>query len=228
MVAENVKIVRSRVEAACRRAQRSFDEIVIVGVTKTIPSDFVRKAVEAGIWDIGENYVQEMLTKKLELLNDNIRWHFIGHLQSNKVKYVAGKVELIHSVDSLKLAKEISKYCDKNNTSQDILLEVNTSGERTKFGIEPDKVFDISKEIIDMPGLRLNGLMTIGKFSDNPEESRSEFKVLSGIRNAIVQKGIELKHLSMGMTNDFEVAIEEGATIIRLGTIIFGSRQYKQ
>lgn len=226
MIAENVKKARSRVETACRRASRNCEEIVIVGVTKTFSSNFAREAVEAGILDIGENYVQELLAKKNELNNKNIHWHFIGHLQTNKVKYVAGSVELIHSVDSLRLAKEISKHCDKNKIIQDILIEVNTSGEKTKFGIEPDSVFETVNEIIQMPGLNLKGLMTIGKFSEDPEESRQEFRMLREIKNSIEQKGIELKHLSMGMTNDFEVAIEEGATIIRLGTIIFGSRQY--
>lgn len=227
MVSENVKNIRRRIQSTCERVKRRADDIKIVAVTKMFSSQLASDAVRAGILALGENYVQEFLKKKEEIHDDNVLWHFIGHLQTNKVKYVAGKVDLIHSVDSLKLAVEISDFCTKIDKIQNILIEINTSGEASKFGADPDKTLSLTKEILMLPNINLTGLMTIGKFSDNAEESRKDFKMLREVKEIVEKDGIVLEHLSMGMSNDFEVAIEEGATIIRLGTVIFGPRQYK-
>ncbi|MDI6804082.1 MAG: YggS family pyridoxal phosphate-dependent enzyme [Bacteroidota bacterium] len=228
MVAENLIKIRSRIELACRKSNRNFNEATITAVTKTFSSELANEAVEAGIFDLAENYVQEFMHKKKALNDDRIRWHFIGHLQTNKVKFVAGQVELIQSVDSVRLAKEISDSCLSSNKKQNILLEVNTSEEVTKFGIKPGEAHVVAEEIMRLPGLNLIGLMTIGRFSEDAEESRYEFRMLKEIKSNLEQKGIPLKHLSMGMSNDFDVAIEEGATIIRLGTAIFGNRDNKK
>ncbi|MDP2209754.1 MAG: YggS family pyridoxal phosphate-dependent enzyme [Bacteroidota bacterium] len=228
MVAENLIKIRSRIELACRKSDRNFNEVTITAVTKTFSSELANEAVEAGIFDLGENYVQEFVHKKKELNDDRIRWHFIGHLQTNKVKFVCGQVDLIHSVDSLRLAKEISDFCLNTGFKQNILMEVNTSEEAAKFGIKPGDAQVVAEEIMRLPGLNLIGLMTIGRFSEDAEESRYEFRMLKEIKSDLEQKGIPLKHLSMGMSNDFDVAIEEGSTIIRLGTAIFGNRDYKK
>lgn len=228
MVAENLIKIRNRIDVACRKSNRNFNEVTITAVTKTFSSEAANEAVEAGIFDLAENYVQEFLHKKNALNDDRILWHFIGHLQTNKVKFVCGQVELIQSVDSLKLAKEISDFCLRTGKRQNILMEVNTSEEATKFGIKPGEALVVAEEIIRLPALNLIGLMTIGRFSEDAEESRNEFRMLKEIKSELEQKGIPLKHLSMGMSNDFDVAIEEGATIIRLGTAIFGKRDYKK
>ncbi len=228
MVAENLIKIRSRIELACRKSNRNFNEVTITAVTKTFSSELANEAVEAGIFDLGENYVQEFVHKKKELNDDRIRWHFIGHLQTNKVKFVAGHVEMIQSVDSVRLAKEISDFCLNTGIKQNILMEVNTSEEAAKFGIKPGETQVVAEEIMRLPGLNLIGLMTIGRFSEDAEESRYEFRMLKEIKSDLEQKGIPLKHLSMGMSNDFDVAIEEGSTIIRLGTAIFGNRDYKK
>lgn len=228
MVAENLIKIRSRIELACRKSDRNFNEVTITAVTKTFSSELANEAVEAGIFDIGENYVQEFVHKKKALNDDRIRWHFIGHLQTNKVKFVCGQADLIQSVDSLRLAKAISDFCLNTGFKQNILMEVNTSGETTKFGIKPGDAQVVAEEIMRLPGLNLIGLMTIGRFSEDAEESRYEFRMLKEIKNDLERKGIPLKHLSMGMSNDFDVAIEESATIIRLGTAIFGNRDYKK
>ncbi len=228
MVAENLIKIRNRIELACQKSNRNFNDVTITAVTKTFSSQLANEAVKAGIFDLAENYVQEFVRKKRELNDDRIRWHFIGHLQTNKVKLIAGQVDLIQSVDSVRLAKEISNFCSKVGKKQNILMEVNTSEEASKFGISPEEAQVIAEEIIRLPAINLIGLMTIGRFSEDPEESRYEFRMLKDIKNDLEQKGIPLKHLSMGMSNDFDVAIEEGATIIRLGTAIFGTRDYKK
>ena len=226
MVEENVKNIRLQVEAACKRANRKPEEVILVAVGKTFGGGLIREAVGAGVFDLAENYVQEFLKKKDELIDDRIRWHFIGHLQTNKVKQIIGNVQLIHSVDSMKLAAEISRQTSKINKIQDILIEVNSATEENKFGINPNEALAFAKEVVRMPGLNLLGLMTVGKFLPDPEESRIDFKALRELKSMLENSGINVKHLSMGMTNSFEVAIEEGATIIRVGTAIFGSRQY--
>jgi hypothetical protein len=224
MVAENIQKLRIRVETACEKANRKADEVILVAVGKTFGSVLIRQAVDAGVYDLAENYVQEFLNKKNELKDGRIRWHFIGHLQTNKVKYVAGSVGLIHSVDSIKLAAEISRQSLKMNKPQDILVEVNTASEESKFGVKPDDAIKFVKGIVRMPNLNFSGMMTVGRFLPDPEDSRKDFRTLRELKAELENIGIKVKHLSMGMSNNFEVAIEEGATIIRLGTLIFGSR----
>jgi PLP dependent protein len=226
MVAENVKQIRLRVEAACNKVNRKTDEVLLLAVGKTFSGSLIREAVESGVFDLAENYVQEFLKKKVELTDNRIRWHFIGHLQTNKVKYLIGNVDLVHSVDSIKLALEISKQASKINTTQNILVEVNASSETGKSGVNPESALSLTKEILQIPHLSFKGLMTVGKFTADGEESRKDFKTLKNLKTIFEKDGIPVEHLSMGMSNNFEVAIEEGATIIRLGTILFGSRAY--
>ena len=224
MIIENVEHIRGRIAATCARIGRNPEEVILVAVTKTFGSDVVREAIKAGLQDFGENYLQEFDGKYTELEGNKIRWHFIGHLQRNKVKNVIGRTYLIHSVDSVDLAKEISRRAAKIETIANILLEVNTSGEETKYGLRPDETPSVIKSVSLIPNLKLLGLMTIGPFLPDPEQSRPAFRILGQIRAVAESAGIPLPHLSMGMTNDFEVAIEEGATIIRIGTALFGQR----
>ncbi len=224
MIGENVENIRQRIARACEHAGRKPEEITLVAVTKTFSAEFVRGAVQAGILDIGENFVQELRDKRAELHDEGIRWHFIGHLQTNKVKYIADWVFLVHSVDSLALGKEISKRAEQARRTIDILLEVNTTGEQSKFGLRPDAVIASVKGLSGLPNINVAGLMTIGPFLPDPEGSRPAFRLLRELRDAAVKQGFHLPHLSMGMTNDFEVAIGEGATLIRVGTAIFGKR----
>lgn len=222
--------VLDNVRTTAKKFRRDPDSIKIVAVSKSHPPELIELAIKAGINCFGENYVQE-LKDKYKYISDsgiqNPEWHFIGHLQSNKVKYIIPFVSLIHSVDSLNLAMEISKHAEKNNRNVDILLQVNTSGESSKFGCEPDDVSQLFDSVSQLKNLNILGLMTIGTFSDNEKIIRSEFKLLREIRDHINQsKGINLAHLSMGMSHDYLIAIEEGTTIVRIGTAIFGERLY--
>ena len=228
MVAENVRNIHLRIASACARAGRRVEDVTLVAVTKSFSSQQVRQVVEAGVYDVGENFVQELLRKRDEFQNDQIRWHFIGHLQSNKVKYLAEWIHLIHSVDSLNLGREISRRAEEAGRTIDILVEVNTTTEKSKYGIDPDAASALVKDLASLPLLNVLGLMTIGRFLPDPEGSRPAFRTLSQIRIALEKEGLKLRDLSMGMTNDFEVAIEEGATIVRLGTAIFGKRTKKR
>ncbi len=223
-VAQNVEIVRRRIGAACNRAGRKSDEITLVAVTKTVSSDLIREAVNSGVRDFGENYVQELLRKRESLADGDIRWHFIGHLQSNKVRQLARWIHLVHSVDSLGLASEISKKAAAAGRTAEILIEVRSTGESTKFGVQPQDVQELARRISVLPNLKVSGLMTIGPFLPDPESSRPSFRLLRSIRDRLAADGLALTHLSMGMTNDFEIAVEEGATIVRIGTAIFGPR----
>lgn len=227
MVSENIQNIQNRIVSACVRVSRKPEEIKIVAVTKTFGSDSIREAVKADIFDIGENYVQELSRKHDEVNDSRIRWHYIGHLQTNKVKYIVDWIHLIHAVDSLRLGEEISKWAVKIGRTIDVLVEVNTTGETSKFGVQPSDVFDLVINLKKLSSINVSGLMTMGQMSDNPEESRTSFKMLKGIKKSLEQNNYVLPHLSMGMSNDFEVAIEEGATIIRLGTAIFGVRTSK-
>jgi PLP dependent protein len=229
MISANLAQVRPRIEAACARAERHPDDIVLVAVAKTFPAEHVRAAVQAGIRDIGENYVQELLRKRAALPED-IRWHFIGHLQTNKVKQIAGWIHLIHALESISLARELDLRAKEVGRTLDVLVEVNTTGEQTKFGVSPDALGKFVQSLEGFSHLRIAGLMTIGPFLPDPEGSRPMFRQLRQLRDDLTrrsQQNVELRHLSMGMTGDFEVAIEEGATIIRIGTAIFGSRTRK-
>ncbi|NOY07039.1 MAG: YggS family pyridoxal phosphate-dependent enzyme [Chlorobi bacterium] len=225
MLPERLANIRSRIKAACESVGRSPGSITIIAVTKTVSAEVANQAIEAGILDIGENRLQEYLRKR-PLLRSH-RFHFIGHLQTNKVKQVIRIVEMIHSVDSLHLAKEISKRATAADRTVDILLEINTSGEPSKYGFAPAAVEDAAGEIAALPGTRLRGLMTIASLVDDPEKVRPEFRMLASIQKDIRErlKLPDFDVLSMGMTNDFEVAIQEGATHIRLGTALFGSRR---
>ncbi|MBI5216341.1 MAG: YggS family pyridoxal phosphate-dependent enzyme [Ignavibacteriae bacterium] len=227
MVAENVKNIRRQISEVCSRIGRDSKEITLIAVSKTFGSELIREAISAGISDIGENYVQELQRKQQELFAEQFRWHFIGHLQRNKVKFIIPWIHCVHSVDSMKLAEELSQQSGKYNRTLDILVEVNTSEEETKFGVQPEQTVSLVKDVQQLKNLNVVGLMTIGKFPDDPEDSRPTFQLMRSLRNDVERNGIRLPHLSMGMTNDFHIAIEEGATFVRIGTAIFGKRHYQ-
>jgi len=217
-IKENLERVRERIEAACQRAGRESSDVTLIGVTKTVGAEAVVEAYEAGLRDFGENRVREALAKieVVERLDFEPRWHMIGHLQTNKVKVAAGRFGIIHSVDSVRLAKEISRRCE---SPVSVLLEVNVAQDAAKFGFAPEEVAAALREIAVLPHLDVRGLMTIAPQTDNPEDTRPTFRRLRQLRDELA-----LDELSMGMSGDFEVAIKEGATMIRVGTAIFGPR----
>lgn len=228
MLSEHVMQVEERIQKACERAGRSRDEITLIAVSKTKPVSDIEEVMSTGIVDFSENKVQE-LKEKYEILPKNLRWHMIGHLQRNKVKYLPGRTVLIHSVDSLRLAEEISREYARYGAEADILLEVNAAGEISKFGVSPEETEELARQIAVLPNVHIKGLMTIAPYTDDPEESRVYFKNLRQLSVDIAEKNIDnvsMSELSMGMTGDFETAIEEGATLIRVGTAIFGERNY--
>ena len=228
MVAENYRAVEARVEAACARSGRGRDEVTLIAVSKTKPVEMVRELMAIGVRDFGENHAQELVTKTEEI-PDPLNWHFIGHLQRNKVKYVVGRACLIHSVSSLRLAQEIEKEAVKKGVSVPILIEVNIADEATKLGLPEEEVLALVQEAAKLPHLQIRGLMAIAPPVEDPEENREYFAQLRRMKDTIGQMqipGVVMEELSMGMTGDFEVAIEEGATMVRVGTAIFGSRQY--
>jgi hypothetical protein len=227
MVAENVEIIRNRIREVCLRCGRKPEDILLLGVSKTFGIEKIREAVSAGLFDIGENYTQELDEKRNQLNDDRVRWHFIGHLQTNKVKFIAGYIHLIHSVDNDRVAEEIQKRAQNLDRIVEVLVEVHTTDEATKFGVLPANTVDLIKRISAFDRVMVRGLMTMGPFSDDPDDSRPSFQQLSELGKKVAQEGIEnvtMKHLSMGMSHDFEVAIEEGATIVRIGTMVFGER----
>ena len=226
MIKENLDQVRETINAACIRAGRRPEEVTLIAVSKTKPVPMLEEAYAAGTRDFGENKVQEILAKKPELPQD-IRWHMIGHLQRNKVSQVIGNAVMIHSVDSLRLARQIEAEAAKKEVDVDILLEVNVAREESKYGFMLEEVEDAVMAIKDFPHVHIKGLMTIAPFVDNPEENRGIFKKLFEFAVDIGSKNIDnvtMSVLSMGMTGDYEVAIEEGATMVRVGTGIFGAR----
>ncbi len=228
-ISENIAHVRERIEAAARRAGRNPEEVRLVGVSKTVEAGRVREAVEAGIRILGENYVQEA-QKKIEAIGHDVFWHFIGHLQTNKAKAAVQLFDLIHSVDCLSLAKELDKLCQQRGKVLPILLQVGLSGEKTKFGAKENEIFQMAEKISRMPGILVKGLMTMPPYFQDPEASRPYFVELRKLKESLAQKQIPrifMDELSMGMSNDFEVAIEEGATMVRMGTAIFGPRPEK-
>ena len=228
MLRENLQEVEQRIADACRRAGRKREEVTLIAVSKTKPAEMLKEAYDLGVRVFGENKVQE-LTEKYDLLPDDIRWHMIGHLQTNKVKYLIGKTELIHSVDSLKLAKVIEKESEKKECITDILVEVNVAEEESKFGLKMEEVIPFIENAAQFTHINVRGLMTIAPFVENPEKNRTIFADLHKLYVDIKEKNIDngtVNILSMGMTNDFEVAIEEGATMVRIGTGIFGARNY--
>ena len=226
MVKENLMEVRKNMEEACRRAGRNVDEVTLIAVSKTKPVEMLMEAYEAGARDFGENKVQEILEKRPEI-PENARFHMIGHLQRNKVRQVIDKVVLIHSVDSLRLAEQIETEAEKKDLHVDILLEVNVAREESKYGFFLEEVEDALKKISQYSHLTVKGLMTIAPYVENPEENRDIFKKLYQLFIDIKSKNIDngtMSVLSMGMTGDYQVAIEEGSTMIRVGTGIFGAR----
>lgn len=228
MLCENLKKVEDNVDAACREAGRSRDEVTLIAVSKTKPVEMLSTIYNQGIRDFGENKVQEMCDK-MEQLPSDIRWHMIGHLQTNKVKYIVGHTTLIHSVDSLHLAKEIEKQAEKKNVTVDILVEVNIAEEESKFGIHKEETYELVRQIAALPHVHICGLMTIAPYVENPEDNRMYFRGIRQLSVDIAEKNIDnvdMDVLSMGMTGDYMVAIEEGATMVRVGTGIFGERNY--
>ena len=228
MLANNLKIVQSKIELAAKRVNRDPSEITLIAVSKTKPAEMISDVYNCGIREFGENKVQE-ITAKSEILPNDINWHMIGHLQRNKVKQVIDKTVLIHSVDSIRLAEAISKEAVAKNITVSILLEVNVAEEDTKFGFSLEETPLVLEQIAALPGLFVRGLMTSAPFVDNPEENRKYFKQLKDLCVDLIGKNIDntsMDFLSMGMTNDYEVAIEEGATHVRVGTAIFGERYY--
>lgn len=228
MIKENIDIVKSKIEAACKRSGRNSGDVTLIAVSKTKPVSDIEQAYETGTRDFGENKVQE-LDEKFPVLPKDIKWHLIGHLQRNKVKYIVDKVELIHSVDSVRLAEQIEHEAAKKNITVKILVQVNVANEDTKFGLQSEDTIDIIKQISCLSHVHIKGLMTIAPFTDNPENNRGYFKKLKELSdeiNALHLDNVEMTELSMGMTGDYEVAVEEGATLVRVGTGIFGNRNY--
>jgi PLP dependent protein len=222
----NIDSIRQRVLIAAEKSGRKYEDIKIIAVSKTIGPDVMMEVIGNGILDLGENRVQE-LCEKYDIINKECNWHLIGHLQTNKVKYIIDKVTLIHSVDSLELAKEIQLRASKISSIQEILIQVNVSGEESKFGLNPIEVKDFIKEISTYPNVKIKGLMTIGPNTEDKEKIRMVFRNLKKIFIDIKQENIDnidMDALSMGMSNDFEIAIEEGANIVRIGSAIFGQR----
>ena len=228
MVQENYREVEEKVLRACERCGRDRREVTLIAVSKTKPVRMIQEAVEAGAVVFGENKVQE-LCEKYELLPKELHWHMIGHLQRNKVKYVVDKAELIHSVDSLRLAEEISKEAGKKNVQAGILIEVNVAEEESKFGVRTEDTEELIRKTALLPNVCIRGLMTIAPYVEDPEENRLVFRTLGKLAVDIKKKNIDnvsMDVLSMGMTGDYEVAVEEGATMVRVGTGIFGERSY--
>lgn len=228
MIAQNISNVKKIMNLAAEKAGRNTEDITLISVSKTKPVSMLLEAYEAGSRDFGENKVQELIDK-YEVMPQDIRWHMIGHLQRNKVKYIVGKVALIHSVDSLKLAEEISKEAQKKEVTVSVLIEVNVAGEESKYGVSPQEAEELIRQISILPGIKIEGLMTIAPYVDNSEDNRQYFAKLKQLLVDINSKNIDnvnMNVLSMGMTGDYAVAIEEGATYVRVGTGIFGDRQY--
>ena len=230
MLKENLNQVERKIEEACKRAGRDRNEVTLIAVSKTKPVEMLQEVYDENVRDFGENKVQE-LCDKIEVMPQDIRWHMIGHLQRNKVNYIVGKVELIHSVDSYRLAEEINIQAKKKNIIVPILVEVNIAHEESKFGISEDDAIQLVKEIAELENVRIMGLMTIAPYVENPEDNRMYFRKIKELSVDIRNKNIDnvsMSVLSMGMTGDYEVAIEEGATMVRVGTGIFGERNYNK
>lgn len=228
MLTDNLSLVRKNIEDACKKAGRSVDEVTLVAVSKTKPVELLMEAYDAGARVFGENKVQEIMDKYDRMPSD-VKWHMIGHLQRNKVKYIIDKVAMIHSVDSVRLAQTIEQEAAKKNICIPVLVEVNVAEEESKFGMNTEEVIPFLEEISSYEHIRVQGLMTIAPFVDDPEENRWVFKKLKKLSVDIEGKNINnitMSVLSMGMTGDYQVAVEEGATMVRVGTGIFGERNY--
>lgn len=230
MLKENLADVEAKIVKACENSGRQRDDVTLIAVSKTKPVETLKEAYDLGVRVFGENKVQE-LTDKYEALPKDIQWHMIGHLQRNKVKYIIDKVALIHSVDSIRLAETIEKEAAKHNITANILIEVNVAKEESKFGLMPEELDELIDKIKDFNHIQVKGLMTIAPFVENPETNREIFRSLRKLSVDISNKNVDnvnMSILSMGMTNDYTVAVEEGATMVRVGTGIFGARNYAQ
>ncbi|MDR3611187.1 MAG: YggS family pyridoxal phosphate-dependent enzyme [Ignavibacteriaceae bacterium] len=226
MIAENIKSLHDRIAERCIKVNRNPAEIKIIAVSKNFGVDEILKANKEGIYDFGENKAQDFDSKFVQLGN-KVTWHFIGHLQRNKVRFVAGCANYIHSVDSLQIAMEINKRAERLDKVQKILLQIKTSAEETKSGITDEaEIMDIVSQCSEFRNIELSGLMTIAPLTEDKKLIRNSFNNLSKLKDKLTSKGIDIKELSMGMTDDFEIAIEEGATMLRIGTAIFGERDY--
>ncbi len=226
-IADNIRTIRNRMAAAAARAGRDPAGIRLMAVSKTVEPERIRQAIDAGIGLLGENYVQEA-REKIPAVGQAVQWHMIGHLQTNKVKYVVTLFDWIHSVDRLELAQELSRRAGQHGRVLNVLIEINVSGEASKNGARPADVLELARQVAALPNLSIRGLMTMPPYSDDPENSRPYFVALRRLRDelaAAALPGVAMAELSMGMTDDFEVAIEEGATIIRVGRAIFGERR---
>ncbi len=226
-IKENIDAVNKRISAAAEKSGRKREDILLLAVSKTVDIPRMNEALSAGLSEFGENKPQEINRKYYEI--ENVKWHQIGHLQTNKVKYIIDKVCLIHSLDSLKLAEEISKRAKAAGITMDVLIEINIAGEESKHGIAPEKAEELALEVSRLDNIRVCGLMTVAPFVEDSEENRGHFarmrKLFVDIRDKNYNN-IDMRYLSMGMTNDYEVAVEEGANIVRIGTGIFGARDY--
>lgn len=228
-IIKNLEEVEENICRACKRAGRDRSEVTLIAVSKTKPVEMLETCIAQGITVFGENKVQE-LCEKYEALPKGLHWHLIGHLQRNKVKYITDKAELIHSVDSLRLARSISEDAVKKGIAVNVLIEVNVAGEASKFGVRTEETENLIRQISILPNIFVKGLMTIAPYTEVPEKNRPIFRTLKQLSVDIGSKNIDnvsMSVLSMGMTGDYEVAIEEGATMIRVGTGIFGERDYK-
>jgi len=224
--AENLNLIQQRIAAACARAGRDASSVILIAVSKTHPPEAIKLAADAGLLTFGENKVQEAKAK-IPLCPGNLRWHFIGHLQSNKCRDAVELFSMIQSVDSLALAHELNKRCDLAAKTLPVLLEVNVAGEASKFGYPPERLLAELAALNALPRLEIHGLMTVPPYVTDPEKARPHFRRLRELKTECEQiLGAPLPHLSMGMSGDFEVAIEEGATIVRVGTALFGERSY--
>lgn len=228
MLRENLKSVEEEISKSCEKSGRSREDVTLIAVSKTKPVETLQEAYDLGVRVFGENKVQE-LVDKYDALPKDIHWHLIGHLQRNKVKYIIDKVDMIHSVDSIRLAETIEKEAAKHDRKVKILIEVNVAREESKFGLLPEELDAFVEEVSHFSHLQVMGLMTIAPFVENPEENRPVFEHLRKLSVDIAKKNIDniiMSVLSMGMTNDYQVAVEEGATMVRVGTGIFGERNY--
>lgn len=226
MIAQHIDSIRQRIAKSALQAGRRPEDIRLVAVSKTVAAERIRQAFHAGLRVFGENYIQEARDKAQAVSDLPIEWHFIGHLQSNKAKYAVRQFALIHSVDSLRLAAEIDREARKAGKIQPILIQVNVAGEATKSGVDPEALIDLARSVSALSHVRVAGLMTMPPFSEDPEASRPHFRRLKALADhcAASVPGIDLHELSMGMSGDFEVAVSEGATLVRIGTAIFGER----
>lgn len=228
MLTENLNKIEEKIQNSCKKVGRNRSEVCLIAVSKTQPIDVIQNAIKAGLINLGENKAQE-LNAKYPQISEKVNWHFVGHLQTNKVKYVIESSDYIHSVDSIKLAAEIDKRAKSLNKKQKVLIEVNTSSEDSKFGLTTDDgILEIAQYCSEAENIELKGLMTMAPYTDDENVIRKCFRGLRETKDRINQNGYNLTELSMGMTNDFEIAIEEGSTMVRIGTAIFGERNYSK